>query len=262
MTYEPGHTNYLRALQNVRAEMTLTANETNPILPASYQGYIGEKQGKLAYGEREDGMIVRVSGERARHVAALIKEKNIAGKTTRIDFQVTGKTQDATENYLSKVQSRVLSTVGSAAGRRAKNTSTYKNRGRDCGMVIGSRSSENYHRIYDKSLEQRNRIEPNLVRFENEVKGKRARVAWNMYQAAAQPYYLSCSIVKAEFELLGVNMDWLASGERNEFPSSYEASDLQKKMNWFESHVKKSVAECVEFYGREAVLQSLGLDVK
>lgn len=120
MTYEPGHTNYLRALQNVRAEMTLTANETNPILPASYQGYIGEKQGTLAYGEREDGMILRVSGQRARHVAALIKEKNIAGKTTRIDIQATAKTNDAPENYLSKVQSRVLSAIGATAGKRAK----------------------------------------------------------------------------------------------------------------------------------------------
>lgn len=229
MTFAPGHKDYVRALQNLQAEAAIAADAGAPILPWTFDRYIGFKQGKLCFGEREDGLIVRVSGRRARDIVALFKEKNIDGKPTRIDFQVTGKTQGTTSDYLGAVSSKIQSACGKEAGKRAKNTGTYTHRGCDCGMVIGSRSSQNYHRLYDKTLEQRGRVEPGLIRAESEYKGRKARETWNMVRSSASPYWLSVALVKGEFMNVGADFDWLASGEKVEFQSSYEPSNGQKK---------------------------------
>lgn len=260
MTFEPGHKDYLRAMQNVRAEMSLTADAYDPIKPLSMRGYVGEQQGSLKYGEREDGLIVQCSGARTRLIGELFRERNIDGKPTRIDVQVTAKASKPSKIYLSEIEARVAVATGEAAGRASKNTTNFKNRGRSTGVAIGHRTSSGYSRIYDKFVESGGRTEPGLIRFEHEAKGKRARVVWNMYRNAAQPYYLNCSLIKSEMERLGCDMDWLIGVEKVEFPSEYAPTSIEKKMLWFKKHVAPSVAACVEALGRDAVLQALGLD--
>ena len=261
ITFKAGDRDYVRAMLLVKSEMEKTADGNNAILPWAWNGYRGEKQGKVMYGEREDGLLVRCSGARARLIAAIFKENNVTGKATRIDFQVTAKTKQAVEEYLEITCAKVTANTDSTAGRSARNSATYKSRGRACGMVIGSRSSTNYHRIYNKTLEQRNRVEPNLVRFEAEKKGDLAVQSWKMYMMAGQPYYLNCSIIKAEMEILGVDMDWLAYIEKAEFVSSYEPTTPVRQANWLFVHVRPTVLKLVALIGRDAVLELLGLDL-
>jgi DNA relaxase NicK len=260
MTFEAGHKDYVQALSSVAAEMSLSAHEKEPILPATWNGYVGKRQGKLMLGEREDGMIVRVSGARSRHIAQTLKERNINGKATRIDFQTTAQTGEPVECYLQGVHRKVSQATSAENGRSARNLARYSYRGKPCGVAVGSRSSNNYSRIYNKTLEQCGKVAPNLVRFENEVKGKRAVQAWNMYAASAQPYYLSCSLVKAEMEGFGVNMDWLATGEKVEFASSWEPTNTEKQLNWLQHNVRPTVLQLVDKIGREEVLLALGLN--
>ena len=260
MTFEPGHRDYIRAMQNVRAEMSLTADAYDPIKPLSLRGYIGEQQGALKYGEREDGLMVQCSGARTRQLGELFRRNNIDGKPTRIDIQATAKIKSPAKIYLAEVERRVAEATGEQAGRAAKNTTNYKNRGRSTGVAIGHRTSSGYSRIYDKFVESGGRTETGLIRFEHEAKGKRARVVWNMYRNAAQPYYLNCSLIKSEMERLGCDMEWLVGVEQIEFPSEYAPTSIERKMSWFKKHVRPSVAACVEASGREAVLEALGLD--
>lgn len=260
MTFEPGHKDYIRAMQNVRAEMSLTRDQYDPIKPLAMRGYVGEAQGSLKYGEREDGLIVQCSGSRTRIIGEIFRDKQITGNPTRIDIQATGKVKEKSKIYLADIEKRVREACGETAGRKAKNSASYQNRGCAAGVVIGHRTSTSYSRIYDKYLESGKRTAPGLIRFEHEAKGKKARIVWNMYRASAQPYYLNCSLIKSEMEAVGVNMDWLIGVEKVEFPSEYAPSSVEKKMCWFRKHVRPSVAECVEALGREAVLKELGLD--
>jgi DNA relaxase NicK len=161
---------------------------------------------------------------------------------------------------LQGVHSKVEERTSAAFGNSARNLASYHHRGKPCGVAIGSRSSTNYNRIYNKTLEQNGRVAPRLVRFENECKGKRAVHAWKMFTASAQPYYLSCSIVKAEIESVGVNMDWLATGEKVEFASSWEPTNTEKQLNWFRHNVRPTVLQLVDKIGREEVLLALGLN--
>lgn len=259
MTFEPGHSDYARVLQIIDVEMEKSAGPGHDIEPFTWNGYTGRKQGKLAIGQRQDGMMVRCSGARSRLLGNLLKEKNVNGKTTRIDFQTTAKVTTDPGRYLSKVRGAVESSTGKESGRKARNTAAYKTIGSDSGLAIGSRSSESYFRIYNKSLEQRGKVEPGLIRFENECKGKRARVAWNMFRASATPYYLSCSIVKAELQNFGVDTDFLATGERVEFPSSWEPTNTEKQLNWLQFHVRPTVLQLIDKIGRDAVIDALGL---
>lgn len=260
MTFNPKHHQRVKALLLIRAEMSKTASEQDKIIPGTMRGYIGEKQGKLLYGEKDGWLLVQVSGSRSRHIAQLFKDHGITGKATRIDFQATCQTSVPVERYLQEVSSKIEANTGAEKGRSARNSATYKNRGRACGMVIGSRSSENYTRLYNKTLEQRNRIAPNLARAEVELKGTKAELGWAMYMKSAQPYYYSCSMVKSDFMRYGIDLEWLAKGDKVEFESSWEKTTVQKQMNWLYTHVRPTVQKLVGIVGKEAVLDILGLD--
>lgn len=261
MTWEPGHPNYIRALTNVRAEMSIRAVAGDELMPYHWNGYTGEKQGKIAYGERHDGLVVRVSGRDARHIAQMLKERNASGKATRIDFQTTAKTNQANEVYLRRLREKVRHGVSGENGIPARNLASYSHRGRDCGVAVGSRCSGAYIRIYDKSLEQSNRVEKGLIRYEVEYKGKKAREAWKMYQSSAQPYYLACSLTKAECEVIGVEMEWLLAVEQVEFVSSYEGTSVDKKMAWLARFVRPTIHYLLARIPREEILEALGLQV-
>lgn len=225
----------------------------------SWQGYTGWQFGKIFLGQRPDGIILRASGGEAKIAEAEIRKRNIAGKVTRIDYQVTAKDRQAQADYGSRVREEIESAAreSRAAARRA--FACYKNFGHDSGFVIGSRSSERFARFYNKTLEQRGNVEPGLWRYEIEYKGKQARYVWRMTQAASRSYWLAQSIVKTEFEGFGANMEFCVNGAKFEKPSSYQPSSVEKKLKWLETHVSKSVKELIDAGYREAVLEALGL---
>ncbi len=260
MTFAPDHAQYNQAAELIRRECRKSASKEFPLEPFAWNGYVGYKQGKVSTGERADGAIIRVSGLRSRHIGDLLKHHGIKGKATRLDFQTTGQTTIAGTDFLKSLQGTINAATGKDAGSNARNTAIYKIRGSDTGYTIGSRSSESYCRIYDKTAEQHGKVAPNLIRFENELKGRKADYAWKMYLSSANGYWLNCSIVKAEMERYGVNMDWLATGERCEMPSSYEPSNTQKRIGWLKYHVRPTVQRLVGVIGRDAVLEILGLD--
>jgi DNA relaxase NicK len=222
--------------------------------------YTGLERGKLKFGERGDGMIIQASSTPARHLAAKLKERNINGRATRLDFQTTGKAENGAGNYCNGVQQAYQNGAGKRRGRAALKTAAYSVGGVSCGMAIASRKSERHFRVYNKTLEQRNKIEADLVRFEGEYKGGRARQAWNMYKSAATPFYLSCSLMHAEFSAFGIDMSWLVNCERCEFPSAYEPTSDEKSLSWLRSHVRSTVFRLKTHGKTDEVLEALGLD--
>jgi hypothetical protein len=260
MTFEPGHKDYMRAQNMMRAEMTLGTGGDGEIKPVKHRDYIGLERGKIRFAEREDGMIIQASSSPARLIAAKLKEENINGKATRIDFQTTGRTSQDPGDYARKVRTAYEESSRIGQKKSLLNSVAYRSRGIDCGLAIAARSSNRSFRFYNKTLEQRGKVASGLFRFEGEYKGARARQAWNMYKSAANPYWLNCSLMHAEFSAFGIDMSWLAGAEPCEFPSAYEASTDDKSLAWLNSHVRSTVQRLKRAGKLDDVLEALGLD--
>lgn len=255
---EPNHEKYVSELQNLLVYLGLQGFDQKR---AAWQGYAGMQSGKIFLGFREDGAVLRASGNHAKIAEQFIRERNIEGKPTRCDFQITRDTGTASADFGARVREEVESFTRTNARAARRSLACYKNLGRDSGLAIGSRSSQRYARIYNKTLEQRGRIAPNLWRYEVEFKGGQARQIWNMNRAATRSYWLAQSIVKTEFEQYGCDMEFVTNGEKYERASTYEATSVERKLNWFRSHVRSSVRELIEAGYEAAVLDALGIDI-
>lgn len=243
-------------LQNYAMHLHGTGLETKV---SAFQGYVGQRFGKILIAYRPDGAILQATGDFAKLAERDLKERRIDGKATRIDYQTTIKAPEREDDFCRRMRSEVerFAATNKRAARRA--FACYKNLGRDCGFVVGARSSSGYFRFYDKSVEQRGRIEPRLYRTECEFKGAQAVAHWKKSKAVKSSKELAISICKDHFEGFGMDLGYLKSCARYERPSVYEPTSTKKKLAWFQTHVSKSVAACIEDGKLEEVLETLGL---
>lgn len=229
---------------------------------ANWQGYSGWQFGKIFLGERPDGLCLRASGGEAKLAEAAIRQRQIAGRATRCDLQITAKDTANAPNYGQRVFRAYQKSARRNESNSKANLAVYQSHGNNCGFVIGSRSSSRYHRFYNKTLEQRGNVEAGLWRYEVEFKGEQARYAWSMIEAATRSYWLAQSVVKSEFEAKGIPMKFVETGAKYERKSDYSPSSVEKSLNWFREYVRPSVIKLIEAGYKDAVIEALGLDDK
>lgn len=259
MTWKNGDADYSRCkneLENFGQKLNAANFESKF---TSWQGYSGWQFGKIFLGERPDGLILRASGSDAKTAAAEIRARNISGKATRCDLQATARDRAAKNDYGCRVRKEVESLAGKSGRAARRRFACYKDFGHDSGFTLGSRSSQRFARFYNKTLEQRGRVEKGLWRYELEYKGKQAQYVWNMTKMSANPYWLALSVVKAEFSEYGANMDFIQTGEKYERVSSYTPSSVEKSINWLANDVKNTVVKLRELGYLDAVLDALEL---
>lgn len=259
MTWKIGEENYEVAkenLENFGQSLNSAGCDTKF---TGWQGYTGWQFGKIFLGQRPDGIIIRATGDHAKIAEAYIKEKNCAGKCTRCDLQITAKDRAAEPDYGSRVRKEIESFAASDQRAARRSFACYKSLGRDSGCVVGSRSSSRYFRFYNKTLEQRNRIEAGLWRYEVEFKGDQARYLWKMTQRSSRSYWLAQSVVKSEFEALGADMSFVTQGEKYERQSTYHQTNEERQLRWLATDVRGVVIKLLEAGKRAEVLEALGL---
>lgn len=158
------------AYQSVKRWQAVRSADGYPIRPYGANGYVGDYVDGITWGERQDGAMLRLSGEMAAKYAvqALLWAENVS----RIDYQVTVRDsvwhRDWAENFLllaskdERVQSGVTkweeihsSSMGSTA-------------------YLGRRSSSRLYRVYNKTAESQGLWPETSWRFEVEYKPPRA----------------------------------------------------------------------------------------
>lgn len=228
-----------------RSELALMALDQgrNGIKKQSWQGYDGYSCYGFFSGVREDGLVIRASGREAKLAETICREENWDARCTRLDLQVTVKNGNGEDDFGSRVQKQVEEATTALPEKSRPNLAAYKVRGRDTGVTIGSRSSQRYSRFYDKSTEQRHKVEAGLWRFEVEFKGQQARLMYKMLMQAVAGRWLALSVVKTTFELHGVDMGFIGSSEPLELPSQYRQNDDERRLAWLKSHVRRTVLE-------------------
>jgi len=135
-------------------------------------GFVGDRIDGLFYGQKADTLMVIASGETAAKHAEFFLP--MAHNCTRLDLAVTLHDDDASRDWTEIALAQVMKDGrvegGSLTTHRIAGTPTGRT------LYIGSRSSDRYIRIYDKSAESPEAYAPTAWRWEIEYKRPRSGI--------------------------------------------------------------------------------------
>ena len=222
-----------------------------------WAGYVGWRLGPVTFGSGPQGYIFRVSGGAAQ----LIRRVRVPGdwKATRVDLQATWHTDMGADTMLKRWlgQAKVRRDMG--VGRPYK-LGYLQGFGAGDSVMLGSRASEKYVRMYNKSAREGEKGPHNRVRFEVEVKGDKAVNVWEELNASVSQLKLSRDMVMGAMDAYGI----VRPEEEDSIDAEYWRSvsretAIEGKLEWLEKQVAPTVrALKAAGYGSDA-LQALGL---
>jgi DNA relaxase NicK len=224
---------------------------------ASFQGYDGVKCGAVFLGERDDGFCTYASGWQSDLWAYIVPIDR--WRPSRLDLQVTGLFEVPPEAYAqTAAQAAVEHRRQYSRGRPHRITLT-EGFGRGDTLMLGSRTSEKYGRLYDKHLESKGEYPPGAWRFEVETKAETAREAFTALRATDDREKLIASIVGTFFVDRGVHFPVNVQTERQALHlGTIERSD-ERSLRWLRQHVRPTVQRLLAAGRKSDILDALGL---
>jgi hypothetical protein len=139
-----------------------------------FQGYDGRQAGRVGFGTRDDGALIRLSGALAD--AGLADLLPLASNVSRIDLAVTIKLPADYPNPM-KEGFRLGPTIKPARGA-APDYQLIEHSRQGTTLYVGSRTSPRFGRVYDKWKQSQLAFYAGCTRYELEAKSKlAARVA-------------------------------------------------------------------------------------
>ena len=230
-------------------------SEGHRVKPWEWQGYRGHSMDSISSGTRDDGTIIRLSGDLARQRAPQLLA--LVDNVSRLDVQVTVQEQPPSTNFAM---------VGLAAAQRdprvragITRTSLIQSTPVGTTAYIGSRVSGRHFRIYDKSAESNGVYPPGCWRFEIEYKGSRAISVGERLRSVSRPDEACREVVEQAFWDYGVELPCVAlpSGWRDSSPRM-ETTD-ERRLRWLETCIAPVVGRMMESFDRRTVLKALGV---
>lgn len=228
----------------------------------AWQAYRGKTFGKLTWGCREDGSIIRVSGAGAKTMARVGVLRG--WRASRIDLQATIRVPPGED--VDKV-------IGGAAQRAAMARAGLEGRPYKIRLIdgygdgdtlnIGSRSSEAFVRVYNKAKESNESEYANCVRVELEAKGKLAARIWADMPGGWSHDRYSLDLLLAADKKYSIGIIPEDGSEHRKLPHIERAkTSLERRLEWLRVAVQPTVKELTAAGWREDVLRALGIDAE
>jgi len=224
------------------------------ILPARRLGYVGHRVGNIFLGSRPADVMVQLSGQLCTPLTA--EAIALSTNVSRIDLQVTVWTEGEQVNLAKwtsekMVQRRELSSEQGAV-------TLISNWPAGDTLGINKRVSDQYGRLYDKTVES-NLGPPRLVwRYEVELKGLAARgLAKRLARDGVHPTHVN-RLVHAWYTKKGVEPAFDCA---NCEYASQPFIDAPKRdvLTWMRESLSKTIAKSIRLNGERETLDALGL---
>ncbi len=229
------------------------------IRPWNWNGYAGRTLGSFAWGERRDGWIVRASSDTAAVVAAALPW--LGWRPSRLDVQLTVRHNEKPDTVISMCRAQALVSRETLPAGRAAKIRFVQGHGDGDTLLIGSRRSQVYVRIYNKEAESGGDAEyAGCVRYEIEFKGNAAEQAWGMLVDARDQAREVRNIVLAKMHHYGIRtLESFDVSPKYNVVSSVKASDLDTQLLWLERSVRPLVKKWLDRGYEDDILRALGL---
>jgi DNA relaxase NicK len=200
-----------------------------------------------------------VSGSYADTVVA--RHPEYLPHATRLDCQVTIDVGVSRETLILGVMRDALAESMSRPKPRRFTVDQWGSAGHTETVYIGSRSSQQFARVYDKELQSGDAYYAGCVRFEVQFKSELARaMGAALYASVLQPSYECAAICKAWFAQRGVQVPGTLHSPHYNLPRvSPPDTDDARTLRWLHRQVSPSIVGLLQRVSRTTIMQVLGL---
>jgi hypothetical protein len=223
--------NWFKMMQE---EELMNGSDCKELAPQGYQGF---KTDHIFYGEGKQGFWFIVSSDPADHVARELLAMNVEIKITRLDVQTTILTDEPWKDFASFMRDIVRANEAMDEKRDRMTINLIESDGKGDTCYVGAKDSARRLTIYDKTLQQKRRIEGNQYRFEIRLRGKQASEVWKMMLQATELSYLCMSLVAGALLNAGLPVPWEDATEPVGLPSTYHMTTEQRRYEWIINQV-------------------------
>lgn len=211
------------------------------VKPSRPMGYDGWQVGPWFGGARQDGFMLRVSGQDAHDVAAglLGREVNI----TRLDLQATFKAIPSQPGWAAwcgaETERRRLAAV-QCNWAAVRHLNAF---GKGDTLSVGSRTSDKYGRLYDKEMESLDPSYAGCWRYELEYKGDYASAALAEVFRVDDPPAKALELVSAQWRSWCVPFPAIVSRETSALVVDRQKTDVERRLEWLRRQVAPTLRE-------------------
>jgi hypothetical protein len=225
-----------------------------------WQQFKGKTVGGMFFGRSDDMVSIQAGSSVAKILAKELKAYAPTATIGRLDTQITARRQGAGESFVKAFyEEHEANAHKNSRGRQI--SGSYRWSG-DCGatFAIGARTSHCFSRIYNKSAQSRNKVEKDLIRFENERHKRAARSVWADYCTIDDETEFVKNVVMKTLRNQGAPIDFLAECQDVDIQLGKQLSDIEVYSEWFKRSIKPSLVRRAE-NGHKETIAALLLEV-
>lgn len=242
---------------NYLQEIAVHNDELNSTRRLGYEGY---SFGGSFVGERERDTFCVFSGERAKRAYTLLYRHDV--HVSRIDVQVSYRYAVPTANVAQRARDEVKKDNTRLSSARQRNATLMEDLRGGGTCYIGTRTSEQFARIYNKEAESQDANYKGVWRFEVQLKNRYAekvceQVATNTYT----PEVHAAVFVRQWLRHRGVSTPWKAVAELLPLPRDNPTlTASEARLRWLRDQVRPAIRQLLKYGLRDDIIEALGLD--
>lgn len=220
-----------------------------------WNNYSGSQTDGISFGSRDDGWIIRLSGPMAtRHWCTVA---TWAHNVTRFDLQTTLLSPIGTDEHAAAGFSKLSLDPRVNAG--IVTTKYIESTPDGSTLYVGSRTSDRFFRVYDKTAESDGDYPNRSWRYEIEYKGDRAKKVADGVRADRHPTQAIWDCLQTAFTSYGLGIPGDRPGWSWRDAAIAHTSDDIRRLAWLRRCIRPCVSKLTEAFGVDVVLQSLGV---
>ncbi len=263
MLADTDEANWVKELYNKYIEQDRA--DGNDVRECGRHGFEGVGSKHVFHGNGGKFDFFEVKSGFADEIANTLRNDNLPIKATRTDWAVTFANQQDSAQYANNlrthVKEKLLTDTTPHPGRTALWES--ENNGNTYYIMTGDKSV--MHRTYNKAVESPGEYPQDAWRHELQLKGVRARRAFEEFRQCSGSDFLSRGYIAAFLMQYGIYEPWMNDVEPCKHPGKKQLSDTEKRLQWFESTaipvVEKLLVGGVRQSALVSMLQKAGLDI-
>lgn len=204
--------------------------------------------------------MLTASGPLAAKVFDKLQNLHWVGKVTRIDLQCTWLYEEDHENLAAQLCEGVREYQREQSLPNPPSITLIQGFGNGDTLMVGSRSSEKYIRVYDKTREQNQTGPYWMWRWEVELKGKSAIETFKYLSTEHGSAQAILYALTAYLDNRGIMHPWEEISQFAEPKGERPQTSYEKSLEWLRSHVRGTVRKLIQAGLGDDVAEALGLN--
>lgn len=215
--------------------------------------YVGESCSGCFWGRSEQGWMVVLSGHCAQDYATLFEPDAV--HCTRVDLQVTLSPHPEQPLFIEKTYEACA--IWRPMNGRPPKYGIVKDTEGGRTLYVGSRTSLQFGRLYDKGIEQKAHLPGSLLRYELEIKAEYADQAIALLWGEADTEGVILHLLKDFFEQRHVPCPWTARPGEYKFVAPAVTPDDAGSLKWLRGPVATVVERLLATVGADATMAAI-----